>query len=233
MAFFSFFKKIFYSIRTWWQHDPLYNSFRNRRGGKWVLGYNDWKQLERIMHTYQPALILELGTGIGGSTACIARASQDAKIVTVEQFERCIRTAQSLIPKEYQSRIEFLQRNITIRQLPDIAYRYFLTYESLPHGKWDMVLVDGPGPILEKERLINLLGVDLIALIPQLKNGCLVYIDGRRELVDIIKRFHNQYFDTLDDTNRFVLLRRNSEPFRGTDDLLLKKLTAQGYFDEN
>ncbi len=227
-------KKIFYKLRGWWQKDELYDSFRHRRGGKWVMGYHDWKRLDKLIKTHQPKMILELGTGIGGSTACMARALQGKALIhTVEQLDKCVRLAQELIPKEYISSIRFYRADIKIVNFPEIPYHYFIQYEKLPEGEWDLIVVDGPWLKFENNKLVDLPASDILAIFPKIKKGCLIYLDGRVRLKSIIKRYYSAYLDVEEEEEEdiFTVWRRNSKPFGGLEDALFKKIKAHGYFD--
>lgn len=226
------FKNFFYKLRGWWQKDELYDSFRKIRGGKWVLGYDDWKRVDRIVRQYKPTYILDLGTGIGGSAVCIARASKDAVIHTVEQLEKCIRIAKELIPQEFQNQIIFHHSDIKIVEFPEIPLRRFIQYKNLPQGEWDFILIDGPWLTFENEKLIDLPGSDVLSLFPGLKTGCLIYLDNRRELRVLMERHLYSYLDTLAKDDRFIFWKRNSKPFSGFDDALLEKIKTYGYFDK-
>lgn len=226
-------KKVFYTLREWWQKDELYDSFRKIRGGKWVLGYDDWKRVGGIIKQYKPKCILDLGTGIGGSAACMAGASGGGVVIhTVEQSEKCIRIAKELIPQEFQNQIIFYRSDIGIVEFPEIPFRHFIQYKNLPQGQWDFIVIDGPWLKFENNKLIDLPASDIMTIFPKLKTGCLIYLDGRRELRSIMQRHYVSYLDILEKDDRFIFWKRNSKPFRGLDDALFEKIKAYGYFDK-
>ena len=200
------------------------------------MGRRDWVELSRVITKYRPKRILDLGTGIGGSTACMARASRGkAFIDTVEQLEKCIRIARELIPAKYLSHISFHHSEVEIVEFPEIPYRHFIRYQNLPQGDWDLVVIDGPWLKFEKDKLIDLPAADIFALLPQLKEGCLIYLDGRLELKSVIKRFYHSYLEVEEEEeeeDRFTIWKRNTKPFSGLDDALLEKMKTFGYFDE-
>jgi|SRR3989344_412139 len=228
----SMLKKVFYKLRGWWQKDELYDSFRKIRGGKWVIGYDDWKRLERIVTQYRPKHILDLGTGIGGSVTCITKVARGGAIIhTVEQSEKCIRIAKELIPKEFQNQITFHHSDIEIIEFSKIPFRHFIQYKNLPRGDWDLIVIDGPWLKFENEKLIDLPASDILSLFSELKTGCLIYLDNRRELRVLMERHFYSYLDMLEKDDRFIFWKRNSKPFSDLDDALFEKIKAYGYFD--
>lgn len=89
--------------------------------------------LFRIVNYYQPGNILELGTSLGITSAYLASANDNAKVVTMEGSEEIAAIAQSNFQKLHLKNISLLVGNFD-QQLP-----VFLTNVE----KLDIVFIDG------------------------------------------------------------------------------------------
>lgn len=200
----------------------VYARFKGHPEGKWIVGKADAVLLYTLMKKYQPKNVLDLGTGIGASTAVIALALEaGAKITTVEQYEKCIRIAKELIPESFQAKINFVHSDTYAMKHDAISkYLYLSGYQQLPvqYAPFDFVLVDGPGAWLEQGKLVSLPNGDIVNLLPHLVSGCKVYIDGRKQNTDLYKRFLSKYL-------RFVEQIGHNAVFERTD-IPLKNLSA-------
>jgi len=102
--------------------------------------------------------VLELGLGIGCSTAIMALAFQDKgetnyHIDSIEQFDKCIELAKKMIPEEFLKNITIHKIEPDIWSTEKIPYQYFSIYELLPESPpegWDLIVVDGPAPFMIK-----------------------------------------------------------------------------------
>ena len=187
------------------QLQKLYLIFKNSPHGKWIVGFDDYLTLTKLISDHAIKNVLELGTGIGASTAVMALAG--AKVTTVEQFEKFVTIAKMLIPKDLQAKIEFYSEDVEV--ISSIPYQCLERFKKLPKGDWDLLVVDGPGPFEDKNGfLVDLPGGDFVDLLGCTKKGTLFYIDGRKQMVKLIHRFFSKYFDVLENTQNVTLLRR-------------------------
>ncbi len=191
----------------------LYSVFRNSPHGTWICGFDDYQKLHQLLAELKPGRILELGTGIGAMTAIMAAAAPEARVDTVEQFEKCIRIAKQLVPAQLQERITFHYAVPGVFRVEAIKHQTFQRYEKLPEGDFDLVVIDGPGPYLDgDEYLIDFPGGDFMQAIRQTKPGAHFYIDGRKHMAGLMMRFFSRYLEVVSDNAKSTVLRRINHP---------------------
>lgn len=169
--------------------------------------------------------ILELGTGIGCSTAAMALALKDkgegGEVHTVEQFEKCYKLAQELIPDELKSFITFHKGEPTVWQADQIPYQHFSTFKELPEGPWDLILVDGPGPFKEGDKYIDLPNGDVMKMLieDKLPKGMFIAWDGRVQALSTLERYFGDNFYLVHPGNRsdFNVIERKDNPIQFSD----------------
>ena len=163
----------------------LYNIFSNHPQGAMIISELDAYRLYRHVRVNRFSKCLEFGAGIGTSSAFIAAAMQhNAKgsVVSLEQLPEMVKTAETLIPEPYKSRIQIIHSDV---QLETYFERQWSCYLQNDVGEgFDFVIVDGP-MFSNKEKIIYPNG-DLIKLLPNLKTGCSIYIDGRVETRNLL-----------------------------------------------
>lgn len=130
----------------------IYNLYAQHPEGSWVTHPENARELHRFVKEHDVKNILELGTGIGLSTAVMAYAlhekGEGGMIHTVEQTEKCYKLAQELLPEELKPYVTFHKSDVKIWQTDYIPYQYFSIFETLPDVDFDFVLVDGSGPFV-------------------------------------------------------------------------------------
>lgn len=102
------------------------------------------KLLSKIVANYEPASILELGSGLGISSYYLAKGSSNSHIITVEGM------------KEYCdfARATFEYLNISNIQCINKDFDHF--FESLDEEKFDMIFIDGSHTYNDTLRYFNL-----------------------------------------------------------------------------
>lgn len=246
-------EKIFRKIRKWFLKrylSKIYKNFQLSREGQWIISLDDTCRLYDLVRrksqekNAQAVKILELGGGIGAATAVLAQAlhnnhqSVEGGIVTVEQFEKCINIARSLIPKYLLPYIEFIHSATEVFEYKAVPYRYFTAYKNLPLSKnknYDVLVIDGPSYWLENEKLVDPADVpngDFIRILPHLNAGAFVYIDGRRRTVKTIHRFFYKFLKPIEESDDYSILIRTDVEFNETlvIDKQIEELKQQGYF---
>lgn len=236
--------------------ENLWTNFANTEQGSWIMKIQEVIRLHEKIKTFSPKQILELGTGIGCSTAIMAFTCPDARIYTVEQNQKCIDIAKKLIPATLQERIYFRQANVQIVTVPQVnPFIHWSMYNDFDWIDYDFILVDGPGPLLTKvklgdkywETLAELPNGDLINILPRLKPGAIVYVD-RRKMATILYNRHlctfydndkevwEGYLEKLEDEPRFAIYRRTdkklNQDFSNYEDFdtSIYNLDKGGYF---
>src|SRR3990167_1917195 len=87
--------------------DSLWLKFSNNKHGSWILKAEEAAQLHHYLKELQPKHILELGSGIGCAVEIMAFTCPNASIYGVEQSQKYIDTAKTLIGEKAQERIYF------------------------------------------------------------------------------------------------------------------------------
>jgi len=217
----------------------LYFIFKKHPEAKWIIGKDDALILYKLIKKFNPKSVLDLGTGIGASTAVIALALESGgRITTVEQFEKCVKIAKELIPETLKGKISFVHREPHAFKNDKISkYLYFSGYKNLPiqFAPFDFVVIDGPGAWLEDGKLMTLPNGDIVNLLPYLNAGAQIYIDGRKKNVDLYKRFLSRYLKFLEQIGHNAIFERTDKPLKNLSELeiLDTKLIGRsqsGYF---
>jgi len=188
--------------------NKIRNLFRKTGEDKGAIGFDDCIRLDKLIKQNKIKKVLELGTGVGVSTASIAYSlPEDGQIDTLEQFEKCINIAKIVIPAELRKKITFHHSDSEV--FSPLKYIYLQKYKFLPEGDWDLVVIDGPGPYREGDYVVALAGGDFIELIKKTKPGTLFFIDGRKSMVKLIDRFYSKYLERLKN-KEYSLWRRTA-----------------------
>src|SRR3990167_2316559 len=137
-----------YSVKS------LYKFFTQQKEGPWVMQWPNPQVLYDFVRKHPMKRVLDLGTGIGLSASIISLAlrdkgEKDYEVHTVEQFEKCHKLAQEIIPVELKEGITFHLSEPIVWQTDKVPYQYFSVFKELPEGDFDFILTDGPGPYLE------------------------------------------------------------------------------------
>lgn len=221
--------------QEWKQVHTLYHTFASSPEGRHILHWRNAQKLHRFVVTHGIRRALELGTGIGASTAIIANAlPPEGTLITVEQREKCVRVAQALIPPALKKKITFVHSEPRACCFQDLSpYLYFSTFKHIPAARelFDFVFVDGPTLWKEGGQCVVLPNGDLIHLIPRIAPGGWVVIDGRKPAVRLYERFLSHYFTFEKENARYTLLRRTDYPVRedGTLDIVDREAEKEHY----
>lgn len=191
----------------------LYERYHASPEGKWTIGENDVVNLYSFVRAHKPARILELGMGIGLSTAVMALALKHSgsagHVVGVEQLAKCIAIANELLPEELAHYVEMVEAPPHAFTIPGISkYHYFCGYDWTPPAgtRFDMVFLDGPTGWLEDGDLVSPDNGDLHQFLPYLTEGALIYVDGRRGAVKMVERYLADHLKVLDRTSEYTVL---------------------------
>lgn len=215
----------------------LWQIFAGHPEGKWVVSLNDAFNLARFVIESAPKRILDLGTGIGLSSAVLKKTAPEAEVVTIEQFPKCIQIARDLMQSSGINGVDFRHSNIEKFEVPGISNHTLIGYKELPEGKWDMVVIDGPGPEKLPDGTIfdsaTMACGDIFRLVGSINPGGLVYVDGRDVTVHLIRRFLGKYFRPSfgGGASGFTVFERTEQVYdpSGVEDGLLEGLKIDKY----
>src|SRR3990167_6357474 len=161
-----------YSVKS------LYKFFTQQKEGLWVMQWPNPQVLYDFVRKHPMKRVLDLGTGIGLSASIISLAlrdkgEKDYEVHTVEQFEKCHKLAQDIIP-----------------------YQYFSVFKELPEGDFDFILTDGPGPYLEDGKNIDLPNGDVMKMLleDRISSGNYCAWDGRISAIKTFERYFGENF---------------------------------------
>ena len=218
----------------------LYSLYAQHPEGQWVVVPENAESLYKFVMDHPVKKVLDLGTGIGCSSAIIALAFKDKgetdyEVHTVEQNEKCIKLAKELTPQELQEHIVYHYSPVEVWQTEHIPYQHFSTYKTLPEGSWDMVVNDGPSPFMEGENYIELPNGTITKLLLEgkLKPGTFIIWDGRISALSTLERYYGGSFYLAQHTKPdFNVLERKDNPIQ-FDDLRKENIVQNTtYFKE-
>jgi|SRR3990167_348776 len=130
----------------------LYQLFLSHPENAYLMKYHNVLLLYKFIRNHPIKRVLDLGTGLGLSAAVCALAFKDKgeadyHIDSVEQFDKCIKLANELIPQELKEHITIHKSEVKVWQHPKIPYQFFSNYAALPEQPkegWDLIIQDGP-----------------------------------------------------------------------------------------
>ena len=210
----------------------LWTKFANHPEGKWTVGQGDAYNLARFIVENKPQNILDLGTGIGTSAAVMKFMSHESNVVSVEQSKKCVDLAESLVPAYSGHGVNIVHcepEYFTLDEIPEVS---LAGYKDLPAGKWDFVVIDGPGDFLHNGNLVKPVSGDIFRILDQINPEALVYIDGRNETAKTITRFLRPFLELVVDGNGFTVFKRTKQTYKKelVVDTLKEKLIKERYF---
>src|SRR3990167_9445716 len=199
--------------------DNLGLLFQSSEHGNWMMKAGQIVRLSETVKKYNPKHILELGTGIGCSTAVLAFSSE-ASIYTVEQNQKCIDIAKKLIPQTLQERISFRKADPQAVTVPHV--NPFITWSMFNDFDWhgyDFILVDAPSPWITKlningkywETMADLPNGDVINLLPKMSPGTIVYVDGRKPTTRLFTRHLGNYLEKIEEDTHYAIYKRTDK----------------------
>lgn len=229
--------------------ETIWLKYKDSPEGAWVPGIGRVIKLYEKVKELQPKHILELGTGIGCTSEVMAFACPNTSIYTVEQNQKCIDIAKTLIPDSLKERIYFKFSEVAVlKPIYEVnPFIHFSAY-STPYDwrNYDFIYVDGPGPFMAKrtnpddkqvwECLNDLPGGDIINLLFRLNEGTIIYFNKRVNTVRLYQRHLSHYLETVEANNDWAIFRRNNRPLKPdysdfmNSDLYLKILKDNNYF---
>lgn len=221
--------------------ETLYKHFALHKEGFWVLRSQNAQLLYKFVKENSVHRVLDLGTGIGCSTAIMALAFQDKgetnyEIHTVEQFEKCYKLSQELIPEALKKNITFHLKEPVMWQTDLIPYQYYSVFKELPIGEWNLILVDGPGPFLENGKYIDFPNGDVMKMLleDKLKPKNLIAWDGRLMALRDLERYYGDNFYLVQPSrdSDFNVIERKDNPVK-FEDMKIKVMEEAGYFGES
>ena len=195
----------------------LYKLFKEHKEGRWIMETPNVESLYVLIKSYPIKRVLDLGTGIGCSAAIIAqtlldKGETDFHIDSVEQFDKCIKIANELIPLELKKYITIHKSNALLWTTEKIPYETFSIFETLPEGDYDLILNDGPAPWQEGENYIELPNATILKMLleDKLKPGTLIAFDGRISSIATLERYFQDNFKLVMPTKNtdFNVIRR-------------------------
>ena len=218
----------------------LHKLFSADPESKWIIGQKEALRIYQLIKDDDPKNIIELGLGIGAGAAIMAMASSpDARITSLEQYQKCIDIVERIFPKELRGKVKFIFSSACAFQNTKISkYLYFSGYRNLPLSadiKYDFVVIDGPGAFMEGNEFVKLPNGDLINLLPYLKFGCKIFCDGRKKQVEIYERYLSDYVKVMEREQNYTVFERTEKQLKNMDefkpvDLELFVRTKKGYF---
>lgn len=217
----------------------IYNIFANHQEGTWRMQPGNARRLYEFVKTHDIKRVLDLGTGIGCSTAIIALALSekgvDYHIDTVEQYDKCIKLANDLIPAEFKDHITFHTSEVKVWQMEGVPFENFSVYETLPEGDWDLILNDGPAPFIHEGAYVELPNATITKMLIEgrLKADTYIAWDGRVGALRTLERYYgnNFYLVKADKNSDFNVIQRKDNPvlFRDNKLEVMKQTT---YFND-
>lgn len=201
----------------------LYNYFRQSPESTWIMQYPNAVDLYDFIIKNPIKKILNLGTGIGFSDAVIALAWKDKGVIdgeidSIEQYEKCVKIANELIPEEFKKCINIHRVDAIATIIDQIPYQYFSVYEKLPDKEYDLIINDGPGPFVDVNgNFLELPNgtIHKLTLENKIKPGTFIIYDGRINSLNYIERFLCDCYYIIKVPTKgsdfFVLQRKDNE----------------------
>ena len=220
----------------------LYSIFRNHSEGAYIMEFPNCVALYKFCKEHDVTKVLDLGTGIGASSAFVALALNekgvDYKIDSLEQFDKCVRLAKELIPVDLQKNLNIIRTNVAIWQAPQAPSVNYSIFDSIPEGDYDLIINDGPSFWRENDYLVDLPNgtVSKMLLEGRLKPDTFVVWDGRISMLSQLERHFSPNFELYraakpnqDDMN---ILRRLDTPPTFLDEKLKAMREKTTFFNE-
>lgn len=215
----------------------LYDRYKTASGARWICGYDDFLNVFSYIRAFKVKNVLELGTGIGAMTAAMGYAlPEDGRINTVEAYEKCMNQASLLLPAELKERVTLHVREPYPKLHQELGdFHFFSNFEN--EDGWltsmakecDLLVIDGPGPFLHDGKVVDLPNGDIFSLLAFLKKGTLIYVDGRKKMLDLLRRHYAHCVNYITFDEKHTLLGRTESPAIPRD-YLEESLRREGYF---
>lgn len=222
--------------------ETIYNHFATSKHGYWIMVPDNVRALYKFVRENKVKKMLDLGTGIGVSASVMSLAlkdgGRDGHIDSIEQFDKCVKIANEMIPKELMENITIHQVNAEAWEYEKIPYTYFSIYETLPKEDYDLIVVDGPGLWEEGDAVADMPNGDIIKLLieERIKPGTFIIWDGRLAALKILEKYYGDNFymirapESIKD-DFFVLERKNNKVH--FFDARREGIQEMGYFSDD
>ena len=220
----------------------LYRHFYQHPEGNWIVIWENAEQLYNFILETPVKKVLDLGTGIGLSSSIVALALKDKgetdyHIDTVEQYDKCVKLANEIIPEELKKNITIHKSETEAWSTDIIPYTYFSVYKTLPGWDYDIIIQDGPAPWKEEEKYIDLPnGTIHKGLIEgKLKPGTFIVWDGRLVALNLLERYFEYNFYIIkppkSPTTDFNVIQRKDNELK-VGDWKMERVAQLGYFND-
>lgn len=223
----------------------LYSLFKQSKESDWVMEFPNCVALYKFCKEHDIKRVLDLGTGIGVSSAFIALALNekgvDYHIDSIEQFDKCVDLAPKLIPQELQKNLTIHKSNAVVwadPKAPTVLYSVYETLPPEPENGWDLIVNDGPSFWRENDYLVDLPNGTITKLLlkGKIKPNTFIVWDGRLSMLSLLEKYYSDNFEIYrparpnqDDMN--ILRRLDNEP-KFQDEKLKVMLEQTVFFNE-
>lgn len=216
----------------------LYNLFLSHKESEFIMKEYNAILLYRFIRKHPIKRILDLGTGIGLSATVCALALKDKgetdyHIDSVEQFDKCIKVANEIIPIELKEHITIHKSETKVWQHPKIPYQFFSNYATIPEGDYQLMINDGPSFFMLGEDFIDLPNGTITEHLDRIKPGTFIVWDGRTPALKLLERYFPDNFEVYRHNQRgddFNILRRLDNPPIFKDDRLKEIKETTNFF---
>lgn len=220
----------------------LYNFFASHPEGSWIMIWPNALDLYKFIKTHDIHNVLDLGTGIGLSASVVALAMREKgetsyHIDSIEQYDKCVRLAEQLIPADLKANIKIHKVTPVVWTHESMPYQHFSTFDKIPDLKYDLIINDGPGPFVEGDKYVDLPNgtIQKMMFEDKLKPGCFIIFDGRIPSLKTLDRYFGNNFYLIPragvERSDFHLLEKKDASIEIGDDKL-EGIKQLGYFDE-
>lgn len=168
----------------------VYESYAQHPESKHIVSRLDAAVIYNLVRRRRPGHCIELGSGLGTVTAIVAlgmEANGEGRVTSLEQMDWMAKLAKELLPDACKERVEIVRCEPEVRQYFGeewACYRFTPATADI-----DLVIIDGPGAwVDEAGNLVHKPNGDLVGLLPYLRPGCRVFLDGRLSTVAAYRR---------------------------------------------
>ena len=217
--------------------ETLYGIFARHAEGRWIMKPPNARALYEFVRKNDVRNVLELGTGIGLTAALVSLALTEKggefRIDTVEQSEKCHAIAKELVPEELRKNVIFHLSPVSAWYPKTIAHTPLSVFDSVPEGKYDLIIVDGPGPWLDADgRYVDLSNGDVLRMHEEgkISPGTRIFYDGRIKSLETIERHYGDNFWLLGERNRVLNVIERKDNEIKFEDQAKKAIGEIGYF---
>jgi len=179
----------------------LFRYFQSHPESSWLMEYPNCVKLYEFIVKHPIKRVLDLGTGIGLSSAVVGLAfkdkgDKDFKIDSVEQFDKCVKIANELIPKELKENLTIHKSEAVLWQDDNVPYQYFSVYNTLPEGDYDLIVNDGPSFWEADGKMLDFPNGTITKMLKEgkLKKEAYIVFDGRITSLKLLERYYSDNF---------------------------------------